>query len=87
MKPVRTTQTDSPIRVALTVSFLSLAACTGAALYSIVAAPAQGSTISTLFPTALSLFPVVGLVAAVAFTQLLKRRRVPQLQAIAVDRS
>jgi hypothetical protein len=86
MKPARTTQTDSPLRAALIVSFLSLAACAGAALYSIVAAPAQGSAISTLFPTALSLFPVVGLVAAVAFTQLLKRRRVPQLQAVAVDR-
>ena len=86
MKPVRTTQTDSPLRAALIVSFLSLAACAGAALYSIVAAPAQGSAISTLFPTALSLFPVVGLVAAVGFTQLLKRRRVPQLQAVAVDR-
>ena len=84
MKAARSNKT---LLGAIVVSLLSLLACAGAALYSIAAAHSQGSPMSTLFPTALSLFPVVGLVAAVAFTQLLKRRRVLQLKAIGVDRS
>ena len=86
MKPVRSTETDLPLLVALIASFLALFASTGAALYSIATHP-QGTPTLALFPTALSLFPVVGLVAAVAFTPFLKPRRVVQLKAIGVDRS
>ena len=71
---------------AIIISLLSLLACAGLALYSIATAHPHINPSSTLLPTALSLFPVVGLVAAVAFTQLLKCRRVLQLKAIGVDR-
>jgi len=85
MKPGRSHK--SLLAAAIVLSLLSLLFCAGAALYSIAAPHPHGSSMSTLFPTALSLFPVVGLVAAVAFTQLLKRRRVLQLKAIGIERS
>lgn len=84
MKPGRSNQN---LRPAIVLSLLSLLACAAAALYSITTARPQGSPVFALFPTALSLFPVVGVFAAVAFTQLLKRRRVLQLKAIGIDRS
>ena len=73
------------LRAALALSLLSLFACAALGLYSIAAAHPPGNPGSALFPTALSLFPIVGLVAAVGFTQLLKRRRLVQLKAVGPD--
>ena len=83
MKPDRSPKT---LLAAVGLSLLALLGCAGIALFSIVAHP-LGNPIIPLFPTALSLFPVVGLVAAFMSTQLLKRRRVLQLKAIRVERS
>jgi hypothetical protein len=80
MNPIRPLHNIVPLLGLLTSFVVQLAA----AAQQQAAATANGSPLFASLPV--SLFPVVGLIAAVGFTQLLHRRRALQLQALPIDR-
>jgi hypothetical protein len=80
MNPIRPPRTAAPLLALLTLLFAQLAN----AAQQQATATANGSPLFASLPV--SLFPVVGLIAAVGFTQLLHRRRALQLQALPIDR-
>ena len=85
MKAIRTLHIATALLVVLPILLAQICAAAQPMVAGQTSATTNfGATFPWFFQ---SVFPVVGLVAAVAFTQLLHRRRVLELKVIPVDRS
>ena len=84
MNPIRPLRSIVPLLGLLTSFVVQLAAAAQPLATGQATVTANGSPLFASLPV--SLFPVVGLIAAVGFTQLLHRRRALQLQALPIDR-